>query len=162
MVDSLMFCFCVFLCVSLFSNWLLCLWPQVNNATARVMTNKKVANPYTNGKTAPPSSSFSPIPPSFSSSSLPSFLPPPLLPLLPPLSSFHLSTIPCSSSSPLFLAPLLSLFPVPPLHTFLNSCPLLLSFLTPSFLPSPLLPSQCLRKTLVHYGGSVLMFTQPR
>lgn len=24
--------------------------PQVNNATARVMTNKKVANPYTNGK----------------------------------------------------------------------------------------------------------------
>lgn len=23
---------------------------QVNNATARVMTNKKVANPYTNGK----------------------------------------------------------------------------------------------------------------
>lgn len=24
---------------------------QVNNATARVMTNKKVANPYTNGKT---------------------------------------------------------------------------------------------------------------
>lgn len=29
-----------------------CRFEQVNNATARVMTNKKVANPYTNGKKA--------------------------------------------------------------------------------------------------------------